>query len=99
PATCSAVYKTPRRRGHRPREFRAVSRCPWPSDESIHGELDGQLPREAYGRVTRDTAAAQLNRTYSNSIGRLLIPRAGGEIQLANLPGSTTRPMNDVTNA
>src|SRR5262245_7149299 len=39
------------------------------------------------------------NLTYSKSSGWLLIPRSGGEIQLANFPGSTTRPISDCTNA
>src|ERR1022692_448081 len=42
---------------------------------------------------------AQLKRTYSKSSGWLSMPRAGGAIQLANLPGSTTRPISDATNA
>ena len=45
---------------------------------------------EAWGR-------AQLNRMYSKSTGCRLIPIAGGAIQFANLPGSTTRPINEAT--
>src|SRR5262245_31109610 len=48
----------------------------------------------AYGRADsrNDERVFQLNRTYSKSSGWLLTPVRGGAIQLANLPGSTTRP-------
>ena len=40
----------------------------------------------------------QLNLTYSKSAGWPLMPRCGGAIQLANLPGSMTAgPISEVT--
>ena len=40
----------------------------------------------------------QLNLTYSKSAGWLLMPRAGGAIQWANLPAWVTAgPINEVT--
>src|SRR5437868_4436938 len=38
-------------------------------------------------------------RTYSKSTGCRSMPVAGGAIHPANLPGSTTRPMSEATNA
>src|SRR5512135_2797300 len=42
---------------------------------------------------------SQLKRTYSKSTDCLLMPESGGAIQLANLPGSVTRPMSECTKA
>src|SRR5882724_3265572 len=53
----------------------------------------------ARNREPRVALPPQLKRTYSKSIGCLLIPVTGGAIQLANLPGSTTRPIKECTNA
>src|SRR6185436_3771423 len=48
--------------------------------------------------VDRDAAGHQLKRTYSKLAGWLLMPRCGGAIQLANLPGSITAgPISEVT--
>ncbi len=41
--------------------------------------------------------ANQLKRTYSKSAACLLMPIGGGAIQLAYLPVSTTRPINEAT--
>src|SRR6188768_3135323 len=52
-------------------------------------------PQPCGGGAARDVEdvdrdAAQLNRTYSKLPGWLLMPRVGGAIQLAYLPGSIT---------
>ena len=44
-------------------------------------------------------AHAYPNLTYAKSAGLLSMPRAGGAIQFANLPGSITRLINDATKA
>src|SRR5262249_46952772 len=67
------------------------------ASEHQHGSHrdDGQryVPLRLHG------GSVQPKRTYSNSTGWLLMPRGGGAIQFANLPGSTTRPIRDATNA
>jgi hypothetical protein len=56
-----------------------------------HGHLEGVTRRR------RGAGVGQANLTYSNSTGWRLMPMTGGAIQLANLPGSTTRPIRLAT--
>src|SRR5882672_1980748 len=54
----------------------------------VHAERRAQVPRG--DRLGCHSCPSYPSRTYSKSTGRPLTPRAGGAIQLANLPGSTT---------
>src|SRR5439155_989979 len=68
------------RRSHRPGPPSRVNTC----------RAACRTPAERSPWASRPSSPAQASRTYSKSTGWPLTPRAGGAIQLANLPRSVT---------
>ncbi len=74
---------------HHSRSWLSKTRAP--TLQACFEPLSSQTEQRAEGLVN------QLNRTYSKSAACLLMPIGGGAIQLAYLPASTTRPINEAT--
>ena len=64
---------------------------------AVDGAGERRRRRSRSSRRRSRPGYAQLNRTYSKFTGWRLMPMTGGAIQLANLPGSTTRPIRLAT--